>query len=232
MRGGPLASPTRRPCTAPPRPRHLAFSCYGFDSAGRVLVTRRAAEKRAFPLVWTGTCCGHPGPDEAIDDAVHRRLCDDSVSPPATSRSSCPTSPTAPRTARSRRTSCARSTSAASTATRPRCRPRWRNGSGGTGRRSSRPRPPRTASSRPGPGCRPRCSTRCWTTPCPASPASAPSTPPPTPPASCPSAPRVTRTASCPFAHGALCISHGELCTCTRSAISHDPPPRHAPQTS
>jgi isopentenyl-diphosphate Delta-isomerase len=58
-------------------PRHLAFSCYGFDSAGRVLVTRRAAEKRAFPLVWTGTCCGHPGPDEGIDDAVHRRLSDE-----------------------------------------------------------------------------------------------------------------------------------------------------------
>lgn len=58
-------------------PRHLAFSCYGFDGAGRVLVTRRAAGKRAFPLVWTGTCCGHPGPGEAPDDAVYRRLRDE-----------------------------------------------------------------------------------------------------------------------------------------------------------
>jgi isopentenyl-diphosphate delta-isomerase len=58
-------------------PRHLAFSCYGFDAAGRVLVTRRAAAKRAFPLVWTGTCCGHPAPGEDMADAVHRRLRDE-----------------------------------------------------------------------------------------------------------------------------------------------------------
>ena len=61
----------------PRTPRHLAFSCYGYDAAGRVLVTRRAAAKRAFPLVWTGTCCGHPSPGEVIDDAVRRRLTDE-----------------------------------------------------------------------------------------------------------------------------------------------------------
>jgi len=29
------------------------------------------------PLVWTGTCCGHPAPGEDMADAVHRRLRDE-----------------------------------------------------------------------------------------------------------------------------------------------------------
>ncbi|GAB3232034.1 isopentenyl-diphosphate Delta-isomerase [Mycolicibacterium hippocampi] len=54
-------------------PLHLAFSCYLFDDAGRVLLTRRALHKRAFPGIWTNSFCGHPGPEEAMDDAVVRR---------------------------------------------------------------------------------------------------------------------------------------------------------------
>jgi isopentenyl-diphosphate Delta-isomerase len=54
-------------------PLHLAFSCYLFDDAGHVLLTRRALGKSTFPGVWTNSFCGHPAPDETVEDAVLRR---------------------------------------------------------------------------------------------------------------------------------------------------------------
>ena len=55
-------------------PYHLAFSCHILRPDGRMLFTRRALTKQAWPGVWTNACCGHPMPDEGSEAAVRRRV--------------------------------------------------------------------------------------------------------------------------------------------------------------
>jgi isopentenyl-diphosphate Delta-isomerase len=56
-------------------PLHRGFSAFIFRVAdGHFLLQQRSAKKRTWPLVWSNSCCGHPGPSESTLVAAHRRL--------------------------------------------------------------------------------------------------------------------------------------------------------------
>jgi isopentenyl-diphosphate delta-isomerase len=72
--GRPLGWAEKLEAHEPPGLRHLAFSVFVFDGAGRLLLQQRSAHKYHFRRRWSNTCCGHPRPDERPAAAARRRL--------------------------------------------------------------------------------------------------------------------------------------------------------------
>lgn len=59
-------------------PLHRAFSSFIFrTSDGKFLLQQRSGKKKTWPLMWSNSCCGHPGPGESNVDAARRRLKDE-----------------------------------------------------------------------------------------------------------------------------------------------------------
>ncbi|KAA3663288.1 MAG: isopentenyl-diphosphate Delta-isomerase, partial [Calditrichaeota bacterium] len=56
---------------------HRAFSIMLFNKAGELLLQQRAFTKYHSGGLWTNTCCSHPRPGEATDQAAKRRLCEE-----------------------------------------------------------------------------------------------------------------------------------------------------------
>lgn len=75
--GTPVGSMPKQDVHTVDTPLHLAFSCYLFNDAGELLVTRRALTKATWAGVWTNSVCGHPRPGEATEDAVIRHARDE-----------------------------------------------------------------------------------------------------------------------------------------------------------
>jgi isopentenyl-diphosphate Delta-isomerase len=53
---------------------HRAFSIFLVDGEGSIALQKRHPAKYHSGGLWANTCCGHPRPGEATDDAARRRL--------------------------------------------------------------------------------------------------------------------------------------------------------------
>lgn len=53
---------------------HRAISIFIFNSAGKLLLQKRASHKYHSGGLWTNSCCTHPRPGENVQDAAVRRL--------------------------------------------------------------------------------------------------------------------------------------------------------------
>ncbi len=56
---------------------HRAFSLFVFNAMGEVLLQKRSADKRLWPLFWSNSCCSHPRKGESMEVATRRRLQDE-----------------------------------------------------------------------------------------------------------------------------------------------------------
>ncbi len=54
-------------------PLHRAFSIFLFKHTKELLLQQRAKTKKAWPMVWSNSCCGHPMPGESYEKAIIRR---------------------------------------------------------------------------------------------------------------------------------------------------------------
>lgn len=53
---------------------HRAFSVFVLNSSRELLIQRRTSTKYHSRDLWSNTCCGHPRPNEPLDEASGRRL--------------------------------------------------------------------------------------------------------------------------------------------------------------
>lgn len=56
---------------------HRAFSLFLFSDRGELLLQRRSAGKRLWPMYWSNTCCSHPRRGEDMPTATRRRLAEE-----------------------------------------------------------------------------------------------------------------------------------------------------------
>lgn len=53
---------------------HRGFSIFLFNQKGELLLQQRAESKYHSGGLWANTCCGHPRPQESVEQAAVRRL--------------------------------------------------------------------------------------------------------------------------------------------------------------